>query len=251
VTSVHRSLLLWFAGAAVFGLLLLLLITGPGFSVVGNPDTTREPFDVRFADSVTFVVAPQDRGVANGVDALVLAIFAGIAFVTGLFFRNFVQTDLPRLQTFFAVVAGGAAVMALDEEFEMVETLAYNLERVVALPGSPQDFDEIFWAVLMAGFLWYFREVLLSSRIVAALWGLGAVIFFAGAIADVGFNAWFEDGLETIASCLFMAGFIALSFDRLVGTLVEDFLDPTGGVTAISEEERRPPQHSRLRERAG
>jgi hypothetical protein len=48
-----------------------------------------------------------------------------------------------------------------------------------------------------------------------------------------------------------MAGFIALSFDRLVGTLVEDFLDPTGGVTAISEEERRPPQHSRLRERAG
>jgi hypothetical protein len=118
------------------------------------------------------------------------------------------------------------------------------------MPGTPQDFDEIFWAVLMAGFLWYFREVLLSSRIVAALWGAGAVVFFGAAVADVAFNAWLEDGLETVASCIFMAGFIALSFDRLVGTLVQDFLDPKGPGYGSAPLRQREPPRTRVREKS-
>jgi hypothetical protein len=51
-----------------------------------------------------------------------------------------------------------------------------------------------------------------------------------------------------VASCIFMAGFIALSFDRLVGTLVQDFLDPKGAGYGSAPLRQREPPRTRARE---
>jgi hypothetical protein len=166
-------------------------------------------YEVRLFDAVTVYGDRESRPRPDEATATALVALAVAALMTALILR---ATGAPRrLRLFYAIAAGGAGFLAVDEMVAIHETLGHNLPFLADLPGVDHPDDPIvaLYALPALAFVIAFRDILAASAPSCALFGAGMVFFAFAAAADL-IAAPAEELFEVLASACLFAGFVVL-----------------------------------------
>jgi hypothetical protein len=198
---------------AVFGLAVVFAVESPGIDVVARGhfvDYTEHEVDrVRAFDAFTFLAAPETTADTDLMNSMLLAAIVGVTLLAAAL------TGDRRLRLFFALAAVGMVVLAIDEGFELSETIGYNMSWLDALPGLSAEKIDVLDAVPALAFAWIFRDVLLSSAAALWFWLGGLVLFFVTLALEVLAKTPVEDAVEVLASACLLVGFLVLAINRL------------------------------------
>lgn len=207
-----RAIALGTIALAVLTLLVVLAVEAPGLDVVARGHfveyTANEVDRVRAGHAFTFLAAPETTANTDLMNTIVLGALGGITALAALLARD------RRLRLFFALAAVGAAILALDEGFELSETVVYNLGWLAALGPVARKLD-VLDAIPVAAFVWGFRDVVRSSAAAVWFWSTGLVLFGFTLALEVAAATPVEDAIEVVASTSVLLGFVAIAVHRL------------------------------------
>jgi hypothetical protein len=212
VSAPSRGVLYGLGGVGLLAGFLALLVAAPGADIVARGHfvdyTEHEVLRVRFFDAFNVLVAPETRANTDLMNVIVLCLLTGTAILAAIL------SPSGRWRLFFTLAAAGAFVAAVEEGFELTETLGYNLSWFAdhGLPVRKIDALDVFPA---AAFIWVFRDFLAASS--TALWFLlfGALLFTGSIVLEVITLTPVEDVFEVVASVSLFLGFLVLATERL------------------------------------
>ena len=207
-----RGVLYGLGGMGLLAGLVGLLVAAPGADIVARGHlvdyTEHDVLRVRVFDAFNVLVAPETRANTDLMNVIVLCLLAGTAILAA------VLSPSGRWRIFFALAAAGAFVAAIEEGFELTETLGYNLGWLAdqGIPVRKIDVLDVFPA---AAFIWVFRDFLAAST--TALWFLvfGAALFAGSILLEIVVLTPVEDVFEVVASVSLFLGFLVLATERL------------------------------------
>ena len=212
VAQPGRRVLPGLLALAVFAIALVGLVVVPNVDVIERGHlvdyTDREVVRVDVFGAFTMLAAPETKVDTDLLNTIALAILTGVATLAA------VLTPPGRLRLFFGVAAAGSLLACFDEGFELTETIVYNADWLGDY-GIPARKLDVLDAIPVAIFIWYFRDVLLSSR--RALWFLafGAVCFAFSLALEVAAASRVEDAVEVVASTGVVIGITLIAVERL------------------------------------
>ena len=177
-----RGVLYGLGGMGLLAGLVGLLVAAPGADIVARGHlvdyTEHDVLRVRVFDAFNVLVAPETRANTDLMNVIVLCLLAGTAILAA------VLSPSGRLRIFFALASACAFVAAIEEGFELTETLGYNLGWLAdqGIPVRKIDVLDVFPA---AAFIWVFRDFLAAST--TALWFLvfGAALFAGSILLEI------------------------------------------------------------------
>jgi hypothetical protein len=208
----RRGVVNGLVGLGVLAGFVGLLVAAPGVHVIERGQfvdyTEHEVLRVRIFDAFSVLAAPETRADTDLMNVVVLCLLAGTAVLAS------VLSPKGRMRMFFAIAAAGAFLAALEEGFELSETLGYNLNWF-ADHGIPVRKIDVLDAIPAVAFIWVFRDLLVAST--TALWFLafGALLFLGSLVLEVVALSPVEDVFEVVASASLFLGFVVLATDRL------------------------------------
>lgn len=194
------------------GLVLALMVAAPHIQVVDRGHfvgyTEHDVVRVDVFGWFTMLAAPETRADTDLMNVVVLGVLTGVAFLAAVLTRS------RRLRWFFGLAAVGALAACIDEGFELTETLVYNAGWISAI-GIPARKVDVLDAIPVALFVWFFRDVLISSAAALWFWAAGSVLFVVSLALEVVAVTPVEDAVEVVASSSLLLGLVALSADLL------------------------------------
>jgi hypothetical protein len=197
---------------AVLTLLVVLAVEAPGLDVIARGHfvdyTANDVERVRVGHAFTVLAAPETTANTDLMNTIVLGALAGMTALAALLARE------RRLRLFFALAAVGAAVLAVDEGFELSETVVYNIGWLGALGPVARKLD-VLDAIPVLAFAWSFRDVMRSSAAAVWFWSAGLVFFLFTLVLEVAATTPVEDAIEVVASTSVLLGFVAIAVERL------------------------------------
>lgn len=163
---------------------------------------------IRFFGLFTMKAETASKPDSDIANSLLLAMLSGISLLAAVLMHRF-GGGVARLRYFFPVAFLGFGWLALDEILELNESVSQNF-------SWGDHLDAITYVPLALIFLWFFRDILLSSR--TALWLCAAAVALAA--ASTGLDALHtgtgpEEKMEPLASLLLVAAFVVLSVEQL------------------------------------
>ncbi len=163
---------------------------------------------IRFFDLFTMKAETASTPNSEIANALVLAMLSGVSLLAAVLVHRLGGAE-GRLRYFFPVAFLGFGWLALDEILELNESVGHNL--------SWGDYlDVITYVPLGLFFLWFFRDIVLSSP--TALWlcaaAVGLVAVSAG-LDTLHTATGPEEKMEPLASLLLVAAFVVLAVEQL------------------------------------
>jgi lysylphosphatidylglycerol synthetase-like protein (DUF2156 family) len=170
---------------------------------------------VRVFDRVELNIAAEaERPRGDLVTSYLLFAIASAAVLAMLLATA--RRETGRLRWLFLLVALGTGYLAVDEQFEIHETLGANLLVLADVPGieRPDDLILVSYAIPVVAFFVAFRRELARSRRAAALLAVGVAIYAFAAVADVA-DLRFENEAEVTAAAVALAGVLTLARDLL------------------------------------
>jgi hypothetical protein len=193
------------AGAVAVGALATAEVVASGSLV----DYTKARIDrVEVLGGVELLIEREAPTRLDALNALVLSMLAGVALLA---WRRLPRPRPPRPARFFILLAIGAGFLALDELLALHETVGHNLGFLQDVTGahSPDDVVIALYSLPAMAFLAAFRDLVLVSRVAAALVAGGLAAYAAAAALDVA-DAIIDEQLVEVTSSLFLlAGFAA------------------------------------------
>jgi hypothetical protein len=163
---------------------------------------------IRFFDLFTMKALSESKPSSDDANSLLLAMLSGVSLLAAVLVARSGRAS-GRLRYFFPVAFLGFGWLSVDELLELNESVGSNL-------SWGDHLDVISYAPLALIFLWFFRDIVLSSR--TALWLCAAAV--ALAVASAGLDALQtgtgpEEKMEALASLVLVAAFIVLSIEQL------------------------------------
>lgn len=158
------------------------------------------------------VATEADRPRGDVVTSYLLVATASAAFLASLL--AVVTPGTGRARWLFLFAALGAGYLAVDEAFELHETVGANLLFLEEIPGIRRPDDLLFavYAIPVAAFVIAFRRELAASRRALALLAAALAGFVLAALGDLR-DLWFENEVEAVGALLLLAAFIVLAVD--------------------------------------
>jgi len=154
-------------------------------------------------------------------NAYILTTISAVALLTFVLLRVIARGAERRLEWFFGLAWLGALYLAADELIGIHETLGYNMQFLHDWFPFAHEADNLIFAsyIVPSGlFLWFFRDVLLSSLLARRLFLAGIGIFGVAALFDLA-DLGGEEAIEPIASSLLAAAFVVLAVERVAHAL--------------------------------
>lgn len=183
----------------------------------GGPGVRR----VRVWDSFEFYISSETA--RPPLDVLTTIAFSMTAATMGLAALMLAVSKVRgRLLACLAIVAVGATYLATDELLALHESIGHNLQFLRSLPGveRPDDVVLASYAVPIGLFAWYFRDILLSVRASAWLFGVAVASGAVASISDLVEVGEWEERIELITAALALAGFFLLATTLVPRALV-------------------------------
>lgn len=170
---------------------------------------------VRVFDAAEFNIAAEaERPRGDLVTSYLLVAAGAVALLASLL--SAVRFDGLRTRWLFLCAALATGYLAMDEQFEIHETLGANMLFLGEVPGIRRPDDLIFaaYALPLVAFLAVFRQELAASRPAVALLSAAVACFALAALADIR-DIRFEDKVEALGAALLLASFVVLALDHL------------------------------------
>jgi hypothetical protein len=165
---------------------------------------------VRIVDRFTATVHRDSFPDADFLNGLLLAAGCGLATMAALFVWGGVLGG-GELRRFFLVSAIGLGALAVEETFELSETVAYRA-------GVDASRTDLIFPLIAAVFLLAYRRILRTSRRAMLIGGIGAAVFVIAVFLDDVFPsaaARAEDPLESVATLFLLTAFGILTLELL------------------------------------
>ena len=163
---------------------------------------------IRFFDLFTMKAETASKPDSDIANSLLLAMLSGVSLLAATVVYRLGGAE-GRLRYFFPVAFLGFGWLALDELLELNESVGHNF--------SWGDYlDLITYVPLALISLWFFREIVLSSR--TALWLCAAAVALVA--VSTGLDTLHtgtgpEEKIEPLASLLLVAAFVVLATEQL------------------------------------
>jgi hypothetical protein len=170
---------------------------------------------VRVFDTAEFNIAAEaERPRGDLVTSYLLLATAAVAMLAS--FLAAARPQGGRTKWLFLWAALGTGYLAMDEQFEIHETLGANMVFLGDVPGIRRPDDVIFaaYAIPLVAFIIAFRAELRSPRFGVLLLGAAVACFGLAALADIR-DLRFEDEIEALAALLFLVTLVVLALDHL------------------------------------
>lgn len=203
---------------------VLLLALAASAEVVDRAATlpyTEERFwRVRFLGGLELKLSSMTKPAVEAVISMLLALVAGAAVVCALLVAR-LAPDERQLLTFFAVVAVGATVLALDELTELNESIAANLTFLdqPPFPGRAR-LDLLTYPPAVIAFVAVFWRILRSARRAFAVWMASVALFGVAAMLDAATDRTTLEAASKLVTAIGIAtGFVLLAVDRMTALL--------------------------------
>jgi len=167
-------------------------------------------YKVRVLDAFTLYADEESRPSADKLSTVGLVAAAAMALMTFLLLNA--AGSERRLRRFYALAAAGLAYLALDELMAVHETIGHNLQFLADLPGVERPDDLVFmsYAIPLAIFAWWFRDVLFADRRAARLFAVGTLFYAVAVVADLAGVA-IDEPSEVVAAACLGAGLVLLT----------------------------------------
>jgi hypothetical protein len=164
---------------------------------------------IRIAERFSATVHRDSFPDPDFLNGLLLAVGCGLATMAALLVWGGLLGG-GELRQFFLVSAVGLAVLAVEETFELSETVAYRL-------GVDARRTDLLFPLIAAVFLIAYRRVLRTSRRAMAIGGIGAAVFLVALFLDDAFPraGRAEDPLESVATLLLLSAYGILTLELL------------------------------------
>jgi hypothetical protein len=207
-----REALVGLVGLGLLAGFVGLLVAAPGVDVLARGRfvdyTEHDVLRVRIFDAFNVLATPETQANTDLMNVVVLCLLAGTAVLAA------VLSPRKRMRLFFALAAAGAFVAALEEGFELSETLGYNFGWLND-HGIPVRKIDVLDVVPAAAFVWVFRDFLAASS--TALWFLafGALLFVGSVSLEILVLTPVEDVFEVVSSASLFLGFLVLGTHHL------------------------------------
>ena len=165
---------------------------------------------VRVLDRFTITVHRDSFPDADFLNGLLLAAGCGLATMAALLVSSGVLGGGGELRRFFLVSAIGLGALAVEETFELSESVAYRA-------GIDARRTDLLFPLIAAVFLVAYRRILRTSRRAILVGGVGAAVFVAAVFLDDAFPnaARAEDPLESVATLLLLSAYTILTLELL------------------------------------
>ena len=207
--------------ALVIGGLGALLVALQTFTEAVDAGHHLRPYDsgvvhkVEVGDFLTVYVDDESKRIgADLISGMVLVALATAAAITLLLLSA--AGAAKRLRVFYALSALGLGFLAFDELGAIHETLGHNMPFLVDLPGVHRP-DDVVYAVYVLpalAFLFFFRDILASSRLGRRLFVGAFALFVIAGLLDVAGLA-LDEPFEILVAVAIAAGFVSLMVTHL------------------------------------
>jgi len=166
-------------------------------------------YKIRVADSVTVYAAAESKPDMDAISGSVLVALATAALFAALLLAALGAER--RLRLFYGLASAGFAFLAVDEFFAIHETVGHNLIFLANVPGIERPDDLIIAAYLVpaAAFLYYFRDIMASSRRAIAFFAAAVSLFVLAGACDLA-GLILDEPLEVLSAACITAGFATL-----------------------------------------
>lgn len=179
-------------------------------------------------------VAPLGSDLLNSFALMAVAGIALLAFVLAL-----AGHKDRHLAAFFLLLAGAATFLAFDEQYELIDSLAYNVPSLY-VP------DIVVYAPPAALFALWFRRILTASRRALTALVIGGGLFVSAQLIDRLPHDRFEgieEKLEVVATLVLAGGLVLLALHHLVRlTQPERAVKAPAAADPSREDEARIPE---------
>jgi hypothetical protein len=167
-------------------------------------------YEVRVLDAFTLYATAETRPSLDKLSAVGLVAAGTMIFMAFLLLRA-ARADV-RLRRFFGFASAALVFLAADELFGIHELIGHNLRFLADLPGVTRPDDVVFalYALPLAVFAWWFRDVLRSHRTAVQFFGLGLGFFAVAVVADIR-SSGVDEPAEGLAAACLLAGLVAIT----------------------------------------
>jgi hypothetical protein len=164
---------------------------------------------IRIVDRFTATVHRDSFPDADFLNGLLLAAGCGLATMAALLVWGGMLGG-GELRGFFLVSAIGLGALAVEETFELSETVAYRA-------GVDARRTDLIFPLIAAVFLVAYRKILRTSRRAMLVGGTGAAVFLFALFLDDAFPlaGRAEDPLESVATLLLLSAYGMLTLELL------------------------------------
>jgi hypothetical protein len=175
-------------------------------------------YEIRLADTVTVYASAESRPDTDAISGSAMVALATAALMTWLLLAARGAPD--RLRRFYGLAALGFAALALDEFFAIHETIGHNLLFLSDIPGVERPDDVIFalLAVPALVFLYYFRDIVTSSKRAVRLFIAALILFAFAGLSDLA-GVGTDEPLEVLSAACIVGGFVSLIVMHLSSAL--------------------------------
>lgn len=193
-------------------------------------------YEIRLADTATVYASAESRPDTDAISGSAMVALATAALMTWLLLTA--RGGHARLRRFYGLAALGFAGLALDEFFALHETIGHNLLFISDLPGVERPDDVIFalLAVPALAFLYYFRDIVTSSKRAVRFFVAALILFAFAGLSDLA-GVGTDEPLEVLSAACIVGGFVSLIVMHLSSAL--ELGDPAAR-TAPSEPATAP-----------